>query len=143
MSKKEKLYQKAIKSEKKGKPDEAINLYLKILEEYPEDMKIHLHIAEIYSKKRNISDAIEHYKSAASICEKDGYYPKAFALYKQILGLNSSETEAIERIKKLEEKLFGEKIKTEPKEQSLEKRIKILEKEVSKINSNLNNLLKD
>ncbi|MBC8412835.1 hypothetical protein H8E50_04085, partial [bacterium] len=78
----------------KGQLDKAIAEYQKLLEEN-HDGNLFNTVGDLQVRKGDEEAAIESYTSAASIYKKDGFYPKATALYKKILNIRPTEVSAL------------------------------------------------
>lgn len=71
----------------KGQLDKAINEYLTILNDDPDDMKICQRLGDLYAKKGDKAGAREYYERIAGDYADKGFYLKAIAVYKQIMRL--------------------------------------------------------
>ena len=74
----------------KGQIDKAIQEYLRVVQEEPQDVRTWLKIGDLYAKKGARQDATETYLKVAEFYSQQGFYLKAVAVYKQILKLDPS-----------------------------------------------------
>jgi tetratricopeptide (TPR) repeat protein len=78
----------------KGQIDKAIAEWEKLLEE-GKDGNVHNTIGDLYLRKGDEEEAIKFFVKAAEIFKKDGFYPKAIALYKKILNIVPNDVECL------------------------------------------------
>jgi tetratricopeptide (TPR) repeat protein len=78
----------------KGQIDKAIEEWEKLLKESP-DGNVYNTVGDLYLKKGSQREAIEAFTKAANTFREDGFYLKAIALYKKILNISPSQTEAL------------------------------------------------
>ncbi|HDH10626.1 MAG TPA: tetratricopeptide repeat protein, partial [Nitrospirae bacterium] len=78
----------------KGQIDKAIAEWEKLLDE-AKDGNIHNTIGDLYLRKGAEREAIESFDKAAEIFRKDGFYPKAIAIYKKILNIAPNNVDAL------------------------------------------------
>ena len=78
----------------KGQTDKAIAEWEKLLDER-KDGNIHNTIGDLYLRKGSEQQAIESFDKAAEIFRKDGFYPKAIAIYKKILNIAPDNVDAL------------------------------------------------
>lgn len=69
----------------RGNLDRAIKEYYVILKEDPKDLRVRQKIAELLARKGKIPEAVKEFSTVAEAYERGGFYPKAVAIYKQIL----------------------------------------------------------
>ncbi len=84
----------------KGMIDKAIAEWEKLLEN-GKDGNVYNTIGDLYLKKGSEDNAVESFTKAAEIFKKDGFYPKAIALYRKILNIVPNDVNAIISIAKL------------------------------------------
>lgn len=77
----------------KGQIDKAILEWEKLLQER-KDGNIYNTIGDLHLKKGAETDAVEAFKKAAELFRKDGFYPKAMALYKKVINISPNNVEA-------------------------------------------------
>lgn len=102
---KEKILEQAKIFIDEGKFDRAIREYEKILLADPKDMRVKLKIAELYTKRKQINEAIRIYREVADAYTQDKFYLKAVTVLKNILRLNPSLIEVNEQLALLYEKM--------------------------------------
>ncbi|MFH0800050.1 MAG: tetratricopeptide repeat protein [Pseudomonadota bacterium] len=88
-----------------GKYDRAIREYEKLLVADPSDLRVKLRIAELYTKRKQITEAIRIYREVANAYAVEGFYLKAVTVHKNILRLNPSLTETNEQLASLYESM--------------------------------------
>ena len=110
---KEKILEQARAFIDEGKYDKAIREYEKILLAEPSDLRVKLKIAELYTKRKQITDAIRIYREVADAYAAEGFYLKAVTVHKNILRLNPALVEINEQLALLYEKmgLIGDAIR--------------------------------
>lgn len=79
----------------RGQVEKAIAEYQKLLKENPNDGNIYNTIGDLYLKIRGQREAIESYRKAARIFQKEGWALKALALYKKIININPREIDIL------------------------------------------------
>jgi len=102
---KEKILEVAKAFIDEGKLDKAIREYEKILLADPTDLKVKLRVAELYTKRKQINEAIRIYREVAESYTNDGFLLKAVTVYKNILRLNPSLIEVNEELAQLYERM--------------------------------------
>ena len=102
---KEKILEQARTFINEGKFDRAIREYEKILLVDPQDLRVKLRVAELYTKRKQISEAIRIYREVADAYSQEGFYLKAVTVYKNVLRLNPSLIEINEQLGELYEKM--------------------------------------
>ncbi|HPQ80285.1 MAG TPA: tetratricopeptide repeat protein [bacterium] len=110
---KEKIMEVARAFIDEGRYDKAIHEYEKILLADPSDMRVKLRIAELYTKRKQINEAIRIYREVADSYAAEGFYLKAVTVHKNILRLNPSLSDTNEQLALLYEKmgLIGDAIR--------------------------------
>ena len=88
ISKKEKSLRAANKHLQKGQVDKAIREYQKVLTYDDRDPRIRHKYAELLARKGRSQEAMEEFRWVAAYYEQGGFYPKAVAVYKQMLGMD-------------------------------------------------------
>ena len=102
---KDKFIDAAQKYLQKQQYDKAIKEYEKAFEEDRKDARTALKLGELYVKVRKPQESIKYFRQAASGYAKDGFYPKAISVNKQILLLDESLTDVRLDIADLQAKL--------------------------------------
>jgi len=69
----------------RGNVDRALKEYYSILKDDPKDLRVPQKIAELLARKGALPEAIKEFSTVAEAYERGGFYPKAVAIYKQIL----------------------------------------------------------
>jgi tetratricopeptide (TPR) repeat protein len=69
----------------RGNVDRALKEYYSILKEDPKDLRVRQKIGELLARKGALPEAIKEFAVVAEAYERGGFYPKAVAIYKQIL----------------------------------------------------------
>ena len=82
---------KAEKSLRQGRLDEALALYKQVVEQFPEDWTAANALGDLYVRSNSIPEAAEQYTRIADHFLKDGFLPKAVALYKKILRIRPDD----------------------------------------------------
>jgi tetratricopeptide (TPR) repeat protein len=79
----------------RGQIDKAVAEWQKLLKETPNDGNIHNTIGDLYLRIRAQKEAIESYRKAAGIFQRDGFTLKALALYKKIININPNQIDVL------------------------------------------------
>ncbi len=87
ISKKEKSLRAANKHLQRGQVDKAIREYEKVLSMDDRDPRIRHKYGELLARKGRAGEAMEEFRWVAAYYEQGGFYPKAIAVYKQMLGM--------------------------------------------------------
>ncbi len=91
---KRKALQNALSFAQQGKWDKAIAEYQAILKADPNDLTVYNNLGDLYARTGKVSDAIEQYLKLGELCRADGLSVKAIAVYKKIVKLDPTRTEA-------------------------------------------------
>lgn len=102
---KEKILELAKAYSDEGKFDKAIREYEKILLADPADLRVKLRMAELYTKRKQIGDAIRLYREVANAYTAEGFLLKAVTVFKNVLRLNPSFIEVNEELAQLYERM--------------------------------------
>ncbi len=94
------IIKSAHKYASKGHIDKAIAEWHKLLDE-GNDGNIHNTVGDLYLRKGSEKQATESYSRAAEIFRKDGFYPKAIALFKKVLNIAPNHIESLVALAKL------------------------------------------
>jgi len=84
----------------KGLIDKAISEWEKLLLDR-KDGNIHNTIGDLYLRKGADEEAVKSFNKAAEIFRKDGFYPKAIAIYKKVLNIAPNDVDALIALAKL------------------------------------------
>ncbi len=93
ISKKEKALRAANKHLQKGQVDKAIREYQKVLAIDDRDPRIRHKFAELLARRGRAQEALEEFRWVAAYYEQGGFYPKAVAVYKQMLGMDPDKVD--------------------------------------------------
>jgi tetratricopeptide (TPR) repeat protein len=95
----------------KGQIDKAISEWEKLLQDR-KDGNVHNTIGDLYLRQGSDKQALEEFIKAAEIFKKDGFFPKAIAIYKKVLNIAPSDVDALISLAKLnaEKGLMGNAI---------------------------------
>lgn len=102
---KEKILEQARAFTNEGRFDKAIREYEKILMADPGDLRVKLRVAELYTKRKQIQEAIRIYQEVADSYVAEGFYLKAVTVYKSILRINPALTEINDRLADVYERM--------------------------------------
>ncbi len=102
---KEKILELARAFVQEGKLDRAIREYEKIVLADPSDLRVKLRMAELYTKRKQVGEAIRIYREVAQSYSADGFFLKAVTVYKNILRLNPSMMDVNEALAGLYERM--------------------------------------
>ncbi len=95
---KKKILELAKKYVKKGKLQEAIAEYKKLLTADPQDLNMRNVIGDLYIQADQIEKAIAEFKKVADFYEEKSLFTKSLAIYKKINRLNPTDKEAAIRL---------------------------------------------
>ena len=87
-----KLLNRAQSYAQKGRIQEAIENYNKVLADSPTDVRILLKIADLYAKLQDNPNCLETYEKVADLHRQDGFLQKAVAIYKNMVSVDPSIT---------------------------------------------------
>lgn len=102
MSDKSAIIKEAQKYLARGQIDKAIAEWEKLVKEYPDGTTYNT-IGDLYLKKGDKTNAIDSFHKAANFFRHEGFSLKALALYKKILNINPTESEALFSLGELNE----------------------------------------
>jgi len=102
---KEKILEQARIYADDGKFDKAISEYEKILLADPSDLRVKLRVAELYTKRKQITDAIRIYREVADSYSNEGFYLKAVTVLKNVLRLNPTLIDVNQMLAELYERM--------------------------------------
>lgn len=109
---KEQILDNANKLLQKGQIDKAIAEYRNLLKIDPKNVQIRLKVGDLLLKLKRDNEAIEEYIKAGSTYISQGFYPKAVAVYKQILRVDPTNIAVNDTLAELYKKigLVGEAV---------------------------------
>ena len=96
--KRDKVLRDAEKLVQKGKYEQAIREYGKILKKFPEDTTIINRVGDLYGRVGQLQRAIELYEEIADHFTRDGFTTKAIAILKKIQRLDPQRLDVFERL---------------------------------------------
>ena len=96
--KRDKVLRDAEKLVQKGKYEQAIREYQKILNKFPEDTTIINRVGDLYGRVGQLQRAIELYEEIAEHFTRDGFTTKAIAILKKIQRLDPQRLDVFERL---------------------------------------------
>ncbi len=99
--KRDKVLRDAEKLVQKGKYEQAIREYEKILKKFPEDTTIINRVGDLYGRVGQLQRAIELYEEIADHFTRDGFTTKAIAILKKIQRLDPQRLDVFERLAEL------------------------------------------
>ncbi|MFV2073238.1 MAG: tetratricopeptide repeat protein [Thermoanaerobaculales bacterium] len=99
--KKDKVLKDAEKLVQKGKVEQAVREYEKVLKAYPEDTTTINRVGDLYGRMGNVERAIELYEQIADHFTKDGFNTKAIAILKKINRLDPQRLHIFGRLGEL------------------------------------------
>jgi tetratricopeptide (TPR) repeat protein len=97
-SKRDKILKNAEKLVQKGKVEQAIREYEKILKANPNDPNTINRVGDLYGRIGQIDKAVELFERLAGKFASDGFTPKAIAIYKKINRLAPQRLDIFERL---------------------------------------------
>ena len=87
-TKKEKAIKAANRFLQRGQVDKAIRTYEQLVAQHERDPRLRHKLGELLARKNRVSEALEEFRWVANHFESNGFYPKALAVYKQMLDLD-------------------------------------------------------
>jgi tetratricopeptide (TPR) repeat protein len=96
--KRDKVLKDAEKLVQKGKYEQAIREYEKILKKFPEDTTIINRVGDLYGRVGQLQRAVELYEEIADHFTRDGFTTKAIAILKKIQRLDPQRLDIFERL---------------------------------------------
>ncbi|HEX7251526.1 MAG TPA: tetratricopeptide repeat protein, partial [Thermoanaerobaculia bacterium] len=94
----EQLLQSAEKSLAKGKLDQALKDYLRVLDDNPKDIPTLNKVGDLYVRMNRPGDSIPFFTRIADFYSRDGFFLKAIAIYKKINQIDPARLEVYERL---------------------------------------------
>jgi len=96
--KRDKILKDAEKLVQKGKLEQAIREYEKVLKKFPEDTTIINRVGDLYGRVGQLQRAVELYEEIANHFTRDGFTTKAIAILKKIQRLDPQRLDIFERL---------------------------------------------
>ncbi len=82
----------------RGKFDQALKDYLRLLEENPRDISTLNKVGDLYVRMNRADDSIPFFTRIAEFCSLDGFFLKAIAIYKKINKIDPARLDVYERL---------------------------------------------
>ena len=98
MPARDQLLQSAEKNIAKGKTDQALKDYLRVLDENPNDISILNRVGDLYVRMNRAAESIPFFVRIAEFCALDGFFLKAIAIYKKINKLDPARLDIYDRL---------------------------------------------
>ena len=98
MAARDQLLQSAEKNIAKGKTDQALKDYLRVLDENPNDISILNRVGDLYVRMNRAAESIPFFVRIAEFCALDGFFLKAIAIYKKINKLDPARLDIYDRL---------------------------------------------
>ena len=92
------LLQSAEKHVSRGKLDQALKDYLRVLDDNPKDINTLNKVGDLYVRMNRPGDSIPFYTRIADFYARDGFFLKAIAIYKKINKIDPARLEVYERL---------------------------------------------
>jgi len=94
----QKLIRNAERLVSRGKLNGAIDAYLKVLDDHPDDTSTLNRVGDLFARLNRVDEAIELFQRAAEHFADEGFFVKAIAIYKKILRQDPAQLEAAESL---------------------------------------------
>jgi len=94
----EQILQSAEKLLSRGKLDQALKEYLRVLEDNPRDIPTLNKVGDLYVRMNRPGDSIPYFERIADFYSKDGFFLKAIAIYKKINKIDPARLEVYDRL---------------------------------------------
>ena len=98
MPTRDQLLRSAEKHIARGRFDDALKDYLRVLDENPRDISTLNKAGDLYVRVNRASDSIPFFTRIAEVCTVDGFFLKAIAIYKKINKIDPARLEVYERL---------------------------------------------
>ena len=92
------LLQSAEKHVGKGKFDQALKDYLRVLDENPKDIATLNRVGDLYVRMNRPADSIPFFTRIADFYSRDGFFLKAIAIYKKINKIDPARLDVYDRL---------------------------------------------
>jgi len=100
----DRIVQSAEKNLSRGRLDQALSDYLRLLKDQPKDVFALNKAGDLCVRMGKPSDAIEHFARIAELYTNDGFFLKAIAIYKKINKIDPTRLDVYERLAELYER---------------------------------------
>lgn len=94
----EQVLQSAEKLLARGKLDQALKEYLRVLEDHPKDISTLNKVGDLYVRMNRPGDSIPYFTRIADFYSKDGFFLKAIAIYKKINKIDPAQLEVYDKL---------------------------------------------
>jgi tetratricopeptide (TPR) repeat protein len=94
----EQVLQSAEKLLARGKLDQALKEYLRVLEENPKDISTLNKVGDLYVRMNRPGDSIPFFTRIADFYSKDGFFLKAIAIFKKINKIDPAQLEVYDKL---------------------------------------------
>ena len=94
----EQILQSAEKLLSRGKLDQALKEYLRVLEDNPKDIPTLNKVGDLYVRMNRPGESIPYFERIADFYSKDGFFLKAIAIYKKINKIDPARLEVYDRL---------------------------------------------
>ena len=98
---KEQILQSAEKFLGKGKLEQALKEYLRLLDENPRDVATLNRVGDLYVRMNRPTESIQYYTRIADSYSRDGFFLKAIAIYKKINKIDPAQLEVYDKLAEL------------------------------------------
>jgi len=92
------LLRSAEKHIAKGRFDEALKDYLRVLDDNPRDISTLNKVGDLYVRINRAAESIPYFTRIAEVCSLDGFFLKAIAIYKKINKIDPARLDVYERL---------------------------------------------
>ncbi len=92
------LLQSAEKAVSRGKLDQALKDYLRVLDENPKDIATLNKVGDLYVRMNRAGDSITYFTRIADHYSRDGFFLKAIAIYKKINKIDPARLDVYDRL---------------------------------------------
>jgi tetratricopeptide (TPR) repeat protein len=94
----EQVLQAAEKLLARGKLDQALKEYLRVLEDNPKDISTLNKVGDLYVRMNRPGDSIPYFTRIADFYSKDGFFLKAIAIFKKINKIDPAQLEVYDKL---------------------------------------------
>ncbi len=98
MQTRDQLLRSAEKHIARGKLDQALKDYLRVLDDNPRDISTLNKVGDLHVRMNRAADSIPFFTRIAEVCSLDGFFLKAIAIYKKINKIDPARLEVYERL---------------------------------------------
>ena len=92
------VLQAAEKYVARGKLDQALKEYLRLLDDNPKDISTLNKVGDLYVRMNRPNDSIPYFSKIAEFYARDGFFLKAIAIYKKINKIDPSQLDVYDRL---------------------------------------------